>query len=135
MPSSESLSWWLGCSALSSLAILTLGSIATLLARQPARRLRIIELSLIGCLFAPMLSALPGYPRWAILRPAVATRDAAADGAQSRVLSNPATGRPTEDGSLASGDVRLAPGEAATMAQAPAAEPAAVPGQFSFDVG
>lgn len=59
----ESLSWWLVYSGLVSLVVLTLGSGAVLLCRQPARRLRIIELSLAGCLIAPWLGMIPGYPQ------------------------------------------------------------------------
>ncbi len=58
---------WLVYSALVSLVILTLGSGVVLLWRQPARgRLRIVELTLIGCLVAPWLSLIPGYPQIAI---------------------------------------------------------------------
>jgi beta-lactamase regulating signal transducer with metallopeptidase domain len=66
MPWSESLCWWLAYSALLSLLVLVLGSGATLLCRQPARRLRIIELTLAGCLLAPLLGLLPGYPQLSV---------------------------------------------------------------------
>ncbi len=67
MPWSESFYEWLAYSAFLSLAVLTLGSGAVLLCRQPARRLRIIELSLAGCLLAPLLGMIPGYPRLGIV--------------------------------------------------------------------
>ena len=67
MPWSESLYWWLVYSALVSLVVLAFGSGAVLLCRQPARRLRIIELSLAGCLIAPLLGMIPGYPQLAIV--------------------------------------------------------------------
>ena len=66
MPWSESLFSWIVYSALASLAVLGIGSVAALLCRQPARRLRIIELSLAGCLIVPWLGMIPGYPRLAI---------------------------------------------------------------------
>ena len=67
MPWSESLYWWLVYSALVSLVVLAIGSTAVLLCRQPARRLRIIELSLAGCLIAPLLGMIPGYPQLTIV--------------------------------------------------------------------
>ena len=67
MPWSESLYWWLVYSALLSLVVLTFGSSAMLLCRQPTRRLRIIELSLAACLVAPLLGMIPGYPQLAIV--------------------------------------------------------------------
>jgi beta-lactamase regulating signal transducer with metallopeptidase domain/protein involved in polysaccharide export with SLBB domain len=73
MPWNESLCWWLVYSALLSVVVLTLGGGAALLCRQPARRLRIIELSLAGCLIAPLLGMVPGYPQLAIGWPAART--------------------------------------------------------------
>jgi beta-lactamase regulating signal transducer with metallopeptidase domain len=66
MPGSETLYGWLVDSALAGLAVLAFGTGAVLLCRQPARRLRIIELSLAGCLIAPWLGMIPGYPQLAI---------------------------------------------------------------------
>jgi beta-lactamase regulating signal transducer with metallopeptidase domain len=57
---------WLVDSALASLAVLILGSGAVLLCREPIRRLRIIELTLLGCLMVPWLSMVPGYPQLSI---------------------------------------------------------------------
>ncbi|MGW8257388.1 MAG: M56 family metallopeptidase, partial [Thermoguttaceae bacterium] len=57
------LYWWLVYSAVLSLVVLAIGSVAVLLCREPARRLRIIELCLAGCLLAPLLGLIPGYPR------------------------------------------------------------------------
>lgn len=54
---------WLMRSALVSLAILVIGSGAVLIWRQPLRRVRIIELVLGGCLIAPWLGLIPGYPQ------------------------------------------------------------------------
>jgi beta-lactamase regulating signal transducer with metallopeptidase domain len=68
MPWSESLFWWLVYSSVVSLVISTIGSAAVLLCRQPARRLRIIELSLAACLIAPLLGMIPGYPELAVVR-------------------------------------------------------------------
>ncbi len=67
MPWSESLYWWVVYSALLNLVVLALGSSAMLLCRQPIRRLRVIELTLAGCLVAPWLGMIPGYPQLAIL--------------------------------------------------------------------
>jgi beta-lactamase regulating signal transducer with metallopeptidase domain len=64
---------WLVRSGLVSLAILLIGSGAVFLWRQPARRVRIIELVLAGCLITPWLGVIPGYPQLALTwRPAVA---------------------------------------------------------------
>ncbi len=68
-----------------------LGAAVVLLLREPARRVRAIELTLLACLVAPWLPAVPGLPR-------VAWREwlAAPDGAESEIretasaLSEPA---------------------------------------------
>jgi beta-lactamase regulating signal transducer with metallopeptidase domain len=59
---------WLAHSALISLIVLIVGSGAAIFCRQPTRRARIIELSLGGCLVAPLLGIIPGYPQWAVAR-------------------------------------------------------------------
>ncbi len=63
MPWSESVYLWLIHSAIVSLLVLAVGSGAILLCRRPARRVWIIELTLAGCLVAPWLDTIPGYPR------------------------------------------------------------------------
>lgn len=63
MPRSEALYSCLIHSAIVSLLVLTIGSLAVLLCRRPARRVWIIELTLAGCLIAPWLAMVPGYPR------------------------------------------------------------------------
>ncbi len=68
MLSGDALYPWLVHSALVSLVILTLGSGEVLVWRQPARRVRIIELTLAGCLVVPWLGMLPGYPQLAVGR-------------------------------------------------------------------
>lgn len=68
MPWIDALYPWLIHSALMSLAVLAVGSMAVVLCRQPARRVRIIELSLAGCLVAPWLGMIPGYPQLAVGR-------------------------------------------------------------------
>ena len=81
MPWTESVYFWLVHSALVSLAVLLIGSGAVLLCRQPARRLRIIALTLAGCLVTSWLGLIPGYPRlevgwWnaaTVVRPEVST--------------------------------------------------------------
>jgi beta-lactamase regulating signal transducer with metallopeptidase domain len=62
----ESFFAWLICSALASLLVLGIGGVAAFACRQPARRLRIIELTLAGCLIVPWLGMIPGYPRCSI---------------------------------------------------------------------
>ena len=59
----ESAYAWLLHSALVSLGVLLVGSVAVLLCRQPGRRLQIIGLTLAGCLIAPWLGMISGYPR------------------------------------------------------------------------
>src|SRR5271166_2252921 len=66
MPSADILCSWLLRSALVSLTILLIGSGAVLMWRQPARRVRIIELVLAGCLIAPLLGMIPGYPQLSV---------------------------------------------------------------------
>ena len=90
-----------GCchSALLSLAVLALGSGAVLLCRQPARRLRIIELSLAGCLLAPLLGMIPGYPQlgiaWSHAEPPPPREISAADVRWTRCRADHASaGRP-----------------------------------------
>ena len=68
MPYADILCSWLVRSALVSLTILLIGSGAVLIWRQPARRVRIIELVLAGCLDCTLagndsrLSAILGSP-------------------------------------------------------------------------
>src|SRR6185369_9754549 len=50
-----------------SLLLLVLATIAVLLIRQPARRIRVIQGTLIGLVALPLLMLVPGYPRWQIL--------------------------------------------------------------------
>ncbi len=67
MPYGDVLCSWLVRSALVSLTILLIGSGAVLVWRQPARRVRIIELVLAGCLIAPWLGMIPGYPQLSVV--------------------------------------------------------------------
>ena len=66
MPYHDILCSWLLRSALVSLTILLIGSGAVLVWRQPVRRVRIIELVLAGCLIAPLLGMIPGYPQLSV---------------------------------------------------------------------
>jgi formylglycine-generating enzyme required for sulfatase activity len=68
MPYEDILCSWLVRSALVSLTILLIGSGAVLIWRQPLRRVRIIELVLAGCLIAPWLGLIPGYPQFSVVR-------------------------------------------------------------------
>ena len=55
---------WLAHAVLAGSVILVVGCLVVRLCRQPARKLRLAELTLLGCLLAPWLSGLPGLPRW-----------------------------------------------------------------------
>jgi beta-lactamase regulating signal transducer with metallopeptidase domain len=52
---------------LSGLAISMVGVLVALAFRQPARKLRVLELTILGCLLAPLIPFFPGLPRWSIL--------------------------------------------------------------------
>src|SRR5262249_6317534 len=52
--------------ALGSFLVLVLGCLAAGLCRQPVRRLRVAELTLLGGLLGPCLGWLPGWPRWPV---------------------------------------------------------------------
>ena len=67
MPYNDILYSWLVRSALLNLTILLIGSGAVLVWRQPVRRVRVIELVLAGCLIAPWLGMIPGYPQLAVV--------------------------------------------------------------------
>src|SRR5271169_1245901 len=55
---------WLVHAALGGFVFLALGCVAVRFCRQPVRRLRLIELTLLGCLLAPWVNQLPGIPQW-----------------------------------------------------------------------
>jgi beta-lactamase regulating signal transducer with metallopeptidase domain/protocatechuate 3,4-dioxygenase beta subunit len=57
---------WLVHAALGGLLVLGAGCLAAALCRQPVRRLRLIELTLCGCLLTPWLSLLSGLPQWSL---------------------------------------------------------------------
>lgn len=60
----EQLSYWIAYTALSGCILLSGAALLLLLAsRQPVRRLRLIQLTLLGCLAAPLLNQLPGVAR------------------------------------------------------------------------
>jgi beta-lactamase regulating signal transducer with metallopeptidase domain len=59
-----SFCYWLAHAALGGFVFLGAGCLAVRLCRQPVRRLRLIELTLIGCLLAPWVPWLPGLPHW-----------------------------------------------------------------------
>lgn len=58
--------YWLIHSALSTLLLLAAGCLAVQLCRQPVRRLRVVELTLLGCLLAPWLNFAPGLPHFTL---------------------------------------------------------------------
>jgi beta-lactamase regulating signal transducer with metallopeptidase domain/uncharacterized GH25 family protein len=55
---------WLANAALGGFLLLGAGCLAVRCCRQPVRRLRLIELTLLGCLLVPWLSRVPGLPHW-----------------------------------------------------------------------
>jgi beta-lactamase regulating signal transducer with metallopeptidase domain len=57
---------WLAHAALGSFLLLAVGCLAVRLCRQPVRRLRLAELTLLGCLLAPWLNLVPGLPHYAL---------------------------------------------------------------------
>jgi beta-lactamase regulating signal transducer with metallopeptidase domain len=57
---------WLAHAAVGTLLVLGVGCLGAALSRQPIRKLRLIELTLLGCLLAPWLSLLSGLPRWSL---------------------------------------------------------------------
>jgi beta-lactamase regulating signal transducer with metallopeptidase domain/protocatechuate 3,4-dioxygenase beta subunit len=57
---------WLAHAAVGTLLVLTVGCLGAALSRQPIRKLRLIELTLLGCLLAPWLSLLSGLPQWSL---------------------------------------------------------------------
>jgi beta-lactamase regulating signal transducer with metallopeptidase domain/HEAT repeat protein len=52
--------------AVVSLLILVAGTLGVLCCRQPVRRIRLIGLTLAGCLAAPCLGMMPGVPQWSL---------------------------------------------------------------------
>src|SRR6516162_3463417 len=57
---------WLAQSAFVGLVLLAAGCLGVLLCRQPVRRLRLMEITLVACLLAPLLSLCPAVPRWSL---------------------------------------------------------------------
>ncbi len=57
---------WLAHAAVAGSLVLAVGCLAVRRVRQPVRRLRLAELTLLGCLLAPWLSLLPGLPRFSL---------------------------------------------------------------------
>jgi beta-lactamase regulating signal transducer with metallopeptidase domain/5-hydroxyisourate hydrolase-like protein (transthyretin family) len=58
--------YWLVHAAVSSFLLLAVGCLAMWLCRQPVRRLRLAELTLLGCLLAPGLHLVPGLPHYTL---------------------------------------------------------------------
>jgi beta-lactamase regulating signal transducer with metallopeptidase domain/protocatechuate 3,4-dioxygenase beta subunit len=55
---------WLAHAAVGGTLILGVGFVAVLLCRQPIRRIRLIELTLLGAVAVPVLNQAPWLPRW-----------------------------------------------------------------------
>ena len=127
MPWSESLYWWLVYSAVLSMIVLACGGCAMLLYHQPSRRLRIIELTLVGCLVAPWLGAIPGYPQLAIRWPGVMAPQTVASSAVSPGVPSGATNLATTEPAIASDVPRFAQNGMAGVPLRPTAEPIATP--------
>jgi len=49
--------------AIAGFVLLAIATVALLAIRQPARRIRVIEMTLVGLLALPFLALIPGYPR------------------------------------------------------------------------
>jgi beta-lactamase regulating signal transducer with metallopeptidase domain/protocatechuate 3,4-dioxygenase beta subunit len=58
--------YWLAHSALGGLLLLAGGCAVARLCQQPVRRLRVLELTLLGCLLVPWLHLVPGLPQWSL---------------------------------------------------------------------
>jgi hypothetical protein len=59
------LAWpWLANAAAGGLVVLTAGALAVRLCRQPARRARLVVLTILGATAVPGLMAVPSAPRW-----------------------------------------------------------------------
>jgi uncharacterized GH25 family protein len=56
--------YWLAHAALGGALFLSIGCLAVRFCRQPVRRLRLIELTLLGSLLTPWLGGLPGLPHY-----------------------------------------------------------------------
>jgi beta-lactamase regulating signal transducer with metallopeptidase domain/protocatechuate 3,4-dioxygenase beta subunit len=57
---------WLAHAAVGGFLMLGIGCLAARLCRQPVRRLRLLELTLLGCLVVPWLSLASGWPCWSL---------------------------------------------------------------------
>jgi hypothetical protein len=57
---------WLAHAAMGVFVILAVSCLALRLCRQPAQRLRIAELTLLGCLLVPWLDFIPGLPHFTL---------------------------------------------------------------------
>ena len=80
---------WLMQASLSTLLVLLAGAVAVLCVRQPVRRIRLIELTLIGCLIVPWLGLIPGYPRLFVPGWPTATDQLPTGSGESSRLPNP----------------------------------------------
>src|SRR5713226_7881146 len=94
---------WLAQAAFIGLVLLIAGCLGVLLCRQPVRRLRLMELTLVACLLAPLLSLCPGVPRLSLgwLRPA--SEEQAKLGEQEAEGTGQALGQFTEAAALPDG--------------------------------
>ena len=66
MTTANTILLWLVYSAIAGSLFLVIGCLAVRFRRQPVERLRLIEWTLLACLFAPLVNHLPGLPRWSL---------------------------------------------------------------------
>src|SRR5688572_12722002 len=57
---------WLARAAVGGFVFLAVGALAVRLCRQPADRVRVAGLALLGAVLVPWVALLPGLPRWSV---------------------------------------------------------------------
>ena len=118
------MSWYVACygmlvqSAVAGLLLLSAAWAGVLLLREPARRIRLIELTLAALVALPFVALIPGYPRFSIL-PAI-------DESRLTNIAEPTIAAPTGD---LPADAELAASELPSTLPSPAlyARPSAEP--------
>lgn len=130
---------WLAHAALGALLVLAGGCLAVRLCRQPVRRLRLAELTLLGCLLVPWLGFVPGLPQWSLGWISATPTDP--DEAQPRAEGSPSPGvmrepaRPVLPPELAAGKLEEASLVPPAQPSDPAPAAAEAPQQASVATG